>query len=165
MIPEHGQHPHRLNVFPVDLAHANRRANHVTPSRLINFLALTAVFTLSAMLTACASSGPQPAASATQYEAAKSHRQQLKFNLASGLYRCELGQWVEIRRNTRNADLIDIHWQSSRYTLQRYDSTSGLPRYEDRQNGLLWIDLPWKSVLMDTNSGKPLANECKALKT
>ena len=88
--------------------------------------------------------------------------QQLKFKLASGTYRCEMGKKVEIQRDARNPDSIKVSWQGNRHTLQRYDSTSGLPRYEDRQNGLVWIDLPWKSVLMDSKTGSPIANECKA---
>lgn len=111
-------------------------------------------------LAACATK-PPPAGVARPDEGAKG-QQQLSFPLASGVYACELGQKVDVRRDERNAHQIEITWQSRRYTLRRYDSTSGLPRYEDRENGLLWIDLPWKSVLMDANSGRPLANECKA---
>ncbi len=84
--------------------------------------------------------------------------QQLDFKLASGTYSCEQGQRIDIQRSTNQ---IKINWQGSRHTLQRYDSSSGLPKFEDRQNGLMWIDLPWKGVLMDTNSGRPLVNECK----
>jgi hypothetical protein len=128
----------------------------MTLNRLIKLFALTA---LSAMLAACSTTGSQQATDAARQNGAKARQnQQLKFQLASGVYRCELGQSVEIQRN---ANLIELNWQGSRHTLQRYDSTSGLPRYEDRQNGLLWIDLPWKSVLMDSNNGRPLANECK----
>jgi hypothetical protein len=131
----------------------------MTLDRLTKLFAMTA---LLGMLTACATTEP-PAAAAARDDAAKgSERKQLKFPLASGVYRCELDQRVEVQRDARNANLITVAWQGSRHTLQRYDSTSGLPRYEDRQNGLLWIDLPWKSVLMDANSGRPLANECKA---
>ena len=131
----------------------------MTLDRLIKLLTLTALTALSAMLAACSTTGSQQASDAARQNGAKGRQnQQLKFQLASGVYRCELGQSVEIQRN---ANLIELNWQGNRHTLQRYDSSSGLPRYEDRQNGLLWIDLPWKSVLMDSNNGRPLANECK----
>lgn len=133
----------------------------VTQDRLINLFALTV---LTGMLAACATMDELSATAATRYQEAKSHPQrQLKFQLASGVYRCELDQRLEIQRDERNADVIRLNWQGNRHTLQRYDSNSGLPRYEDRQNGLLWIDLPWKSVLMDVKNGRPLANECKAM--
>lgn len=121
-------------------------------------IALTA---LAAMLSACVTTERLPASPSARQEGADGR--QLNFRLASGVYGCEFGLKVEIQRDMRNASLIELTWQGSRYTLQRYDSASGLPRYEDRQNGLLWIDLPWKGVLMDTSSGRPLANECKAM--
>ncbi|MBL8415839.1 MAG: hypothetical protein JNM42_15505, partial [Propionivibrio sp.] len=114
----------------------------MTLDRLITLTAL------SGMLAACSTTGSQQTTDAARQVSAKGRQnQQLKFQLASGVYRCELGQSVEIQRN---ANLIELNWQGNRHTLQRYDSSSGLPRYEDRQNGLLWIDLPWKSVLMDS---------------
>lgn len=120
-------------------------------------IALTA---LSAMLSACVTTEPLPENASTAYEGTKGG--QLDFQLASGVYGCELGRKVEIQRDVRNPHSIELNWQGNRHTLQRLDSTSGLPRYEDRKNGLLWIDLPWKGMLMDTKSGRPLANECKA---
>ncbi len=121
------------------------------------------ILIVMSMLTACATTDGQPATSAPRKESSSNKQpQQLKFKLASGTYRCELGKKVEIQRDARNPDSIKVSWQGKRHTLQRYDSTSGLPRYEDRQNGLVWIDLPWKSVLMDSKTGSPIANECKA---
>lgn len=131
----------------------------MTLNPLIKLFTLTAVTALSGMLAACSTTGSQQASDAARQNGAKTRQnQQLKFQLASGVYSCELGQSVDIQRN---ANLIELNWQGSRHTLRRYDSSSGLPRYEDRQNGLLWIDLPWKGVLMDSNKGRPLANECK----
>ena len=125
----------------------------------------TATATVAALLTACATQEVATTGTSARADAGgKAHReqQQLRFRLASGVYHCEAGQKIEVQRETRNANLIELSWQGNRHTLQRHDSSSGLPRYEDRQNGLLWVDLPWKSVLMDVNSGRPLANECKA---
>ncbi|MBS1229052.1 MAG: hypothetical protein H6R17_2329 [Proteobacteria bacterium] len=124
---------------------------------------LTTLCTLNAfcmLLAACATTSPQPSAvNAARQQGARS---QLKLNLASGVYRCEENQRIEIERDPRQTNAITLNWQGHRRTLQRYDSESGLPRYEDRENGLLWIDLPWKSVLMDLHNERPLANECKA---
>lgn len=122
-----------------------------TPVPLDRLITLT---TISALLTACAT--PPTTAPPPRQEGTRS---QLKLNLASGVYRCEENQRITIQRDAHS---ITLDWQGQRRTLQRYDSASGLPRYEDRENGLLWIDLPWKSVLMDVANGRPLANDCKA---
>ena len=130
--------------------------------RLDRLNAIAALTALSTILTACATQVAAPVTGEARRDTIRAKPQQLNFQLASGVYRCELGQRIEIQRDARNAHRIALNWQGSRHTLQRYDSTSGLPRYENRENGLVWIDLPWKSVLMDANSGRPLANECKA---
>jgi hypothetical protein len=131
------------------------KAIHATLKRLIKRSTLPV---LAGLLVGCSTTG-QPTASAG--DGSRVHPQQLKFQLASGVYRCELGRRVEIQRDVRNANLIGLNWKGTDFQLQRYDSASGLPRYEDRQHGLLWIDLPQKSVLIDVNSGQQLANECK----
>ncbi|MCM8611007.1 MliC family protein [Accumulibacter sp.] len=118
---------------------------------------------LAVVLGACATSSTQTSTESGDRKDSRprSERKQLDFRLASGTYRCEMGQSVEVERQGRDDRAIALRWEGKRHTLQRQASSSGLPRYEDRQNGLLWIDLPWKSVLMDAHSGRPLANECK----
>ena len=137
----------------------------VTQNRLIKLIALAF---LSGAIAACATKGQTPAVAPDSHEGTKAKArqpQQMKLRLASGVYRCESGQRVEVQRDSKNANLLELNWQGNHHKLQRYDSASGLPRYEDRQNGLLWIDLPQKSVLIDANSGRPLANECKVAKS
>lgn len=55
---------------------------------------------------------------------------------------------------------MQIKWQGRDYALVRDSSASGLPRYEEAKGGLVWIDLPWKGVLLDGRTHKPLASEC-----
>lgn len=107
------------------------------------------------------------AAGATPLSAAQppapQQRQQLEFELKSGSYLCEFGLRVDVMRDAPTSGNVHIAWNGRRYSLARDTSHSGLPRYEDRRNGLVWIDLPWKGVLLDARTQKPLANDCKTV--
>lgn len=120
-----------------------------------------AALTLAGLLTACATA-PSSTSESTPRPAAGSAAQALNFQLANGVYRCEHGQNVEVRRDARDTKRIVLDWQGVSHTLQRQESASGLPRYEDRQSGLLWIDLPWKSMLIADHGGQRRASECKS---
>lgn len=89
---------------------------------------------------------------------------QFEFALPSGDYRCERGERLQLQREMANAvnHRIQLAWNGSNYQLERDPSYSGLPRFEDAASGLVWIDLPWKGLLLDGRTQKPLANECRA---
>lgn len=117
-------------------------------------------------LAACSTTPPAPSA-ATGAEPgvldtpASVDNQQLEFKLASGTYRCDMGRRVDVQRSTGDAHQVQIGWSGKRYQLARNPSHSGLPRFEDEHSGLVWIDLPWKSILLDRDTNKPLASDCK----
>ncbi|HRP76778.1 MAG TPA: hypothetical protein PK725_12975 [Rhodocyclaceae bacterium] len=122
-----------------------------------------------ALLTACATPPPEPTAGIVEtvapVEGLVAVDGQLMLDLDSGVYHCEFGAHVDVVRENGtgigNGARISIGWNGGRYQLERDPSSSGLPRFEDRANGLVWIDLPWKGVLLDGKTQKPLANECK----
>lgn len=89
---------------------------------------------------------------------------QFEFALPSGDYRCERGERLQLQREMANAvnHRIQLAWNGGQYQLERDPSYSGLPRFEDAASGLVWIDLPWKGLLLDGRTHKPLANECRA---
>jgi len=91
---------------------------------------------------------------------AKQTNGQLEFQLDSGVYQCELGMKVHVQRDPMDRRLIRLGWTNSEYQLRRDDSSSGLPRYQDLASGLVWIDLPWKGVLLDGRKNRPIASDC-----
>ncbi|WP_050416697.1 MliC family protein [Azoarcus sp. CIB] len=115
-------------------------------------------------LAACSTTPPTPSTGAEPdvlETPASVDNPQLEFSLASGTYRCDMGRRVDVQRPTGDASLIQIGWSGKRYQLARNPSHSGLPRFEDDRSGLVWIDLPWKSILLDRDTNKPLASDCK----
>ena len=110
---------------------------------------------LCLVLAACESPPKAPPAS--------QNRQQLELKLANGTYNCEHKVRIQVEREIRDRvnTRITIGWNGNRYRLDRDPSYSGLPRFEDDANGLVWIDLPWKSLLLDGKTNKPLVNECR----
>lgn len=120
----------------------------------MNRSSLPAIVALSLALSACVAPSqvqrPQPGG-------------QLELTLASGTYGCEDGERVHIERDIRDRVNYRIHvgWHGRHYRLERDASYSGLPRFEDASSGLVWIDMPSKSLLLDGKDNKPLANECR----
>ncbi|HQU80346.1 MAG TPA: hypothetical protein PLU47_12880 [Azonexus sp.] len=117
---------------------------------------LPALLALTLALAACET--PPKAPPSAQKNA------QLELKLASGTYRCEQGLRVQVGREVRDRvnTRINLVWNGNSYRLERDFSYSGLPRFEDTSSGLVWIDLPWKGMLLDGKTSKPLANECRA---
>ena len=113
-----------------------------------------AAIVLALTLTACGTPAkPAPPAATGQ----------LELRLASGTYNCEQKVRLQVEREVRDrvTQRINLAWNGNRYRLERDPSYSGLPRFEDSASGLVWIDLPWKGLLLDGRNNKPLANECR----
>lgn len=116
---------------------------------------------LALALAGCAMRQADPAVEASVVDVPASVPPgQLEFRLASGTYRCDMGHRVEVMRDETDTRAIRVGWTGRHYRLHRHASHSGLPRYEDPGSGLVWIDLPWKGMLLDGRSERPLASDC-----
>ena len=120
----------------------------------MNFSSRQALVAFCLALSACGTPPKPPPSSQTA---------QLELRLSSGSYRCEHKVRVLVDREIRDRVTyrVIIGWNGNSYRLERDPSSSGLPRFEDSSSGLVWIDLPWKGLLLDGKSNKPLANECR----
>jgi hypothetical protein len=77
-------------------------------------------------------------------------------------YDCELGNKITIYANARDDAHIALRWKKRLHRLERVGTTTGALRFENTRNGLIWIGIPAKGILLDSKLNRQLANECKS---
>ncbi len=78
--------------------------------------------------------------------------------LTSNFY-CELGNRVYLASDS-NGD-VKLTWKGRGYSMMAVSTTTGAVRLEDKVSGLVWIQIPAKSMLLNSRLGQQLANECR----
>jgi Membrane-bound lysozyme-inhibitor of c-type lysozyme len=76
-----------------------------------------------------------------------------------GKFQCDIGRSVTVAAKDDNN--VDLNWQGKMYALAKVPTSSGAMRFEDKSSGLVWIQIPAKSMLMDSKAGRQLAQDCK----
>ena len=77
-------------------------------------------------------------------------------------YDCALGDKVTIFANAADDKHIALRWNKRLLRLTRVETTTGAHRFENRRQGMVWIGIPAKGILLDSKKGQQLANECKS---
>ena len=77
-----------------------------------------------------------------------------------GTLPCELGKVVRMELDATTPGFFRLHIDQQRYRLRPVESRTGAVRLEDPQQGVVWIQLANKSMLMSQKLGRRLADEC-----
>ena len=56
---------------------------------------------------------------------------------------------------------IDLTWKGRVYAMLPVTTSTGALRFEDSSSGMVWIQIPTKSMLLNSKLGQQVANECK----
>ncbi len=73
---------------------------------------------------------------------------------------CELGATVRLEADASQPGYFYLHGKGFRYRMHPVVTTTGAIRLEDRKAGAVWLQLANKSMLMDQNKGRRVADEC-----
>jgi hypothetical protein len=79
-------------------------------------------------------------------------------------FNCELGNKISVYESGDDKR-IGLRWNKKIHELTRVDTTTGAHRFENKDAGLVWINIPAKGMLLDSKKGQQLANDCKTKKT
>lgn len=119
---------------------------------------LTSALAMTALLASCGSSVPQKE-SRTAAERPAAGTRVTSAALVTGRFNCELGNKVEVESNAKTA--AQLTWKGKTYAMTPVSTSTGAVRFENQASGLVWIQIPAKSMLLNTRQGAQLANECR----
>jgi hypothetical protein len=73
---------------------------------------------------------------------------------------CELGASVRVEADASRPGYFNLHGKGFRYHMHPVSTSTGAIRLEDKKAGAVWLQLANKSMLMDQNKGRRIADEC-----
>jgi len=77
-----------------------------------------------------------------------------------GHYDCEFSQTVNVAMNPKHEGYVDVTFGKTVYTMKPVLSSTGAVRLEDVRGKTLMLQIAYKSMLMDTQVGRRLVDEC-----
>ena len=73
---------------------------------------------------------------------------------------CELGATVRLDADPSQPGYFNVRGKGFRYRMHPVATSTGAIRLEDKKAGAVWLQLANKSMLMDQNKGRRIADEC-----
>ena len=75
---------------------------------------------------------------------------------------CELGNSVTVLPDPQQPTRFIVQMKKNTYLMTPVATTTGAVRLEDAQAGAMWMQLPHKSMLMNSKLGQRMADECQS---
>lgn len=73
---------------------------------------------------------------------------------------CEFNQSVTVSEASQKKGYFDIAFKGKHYVLAPEPTTTGAVRLEDKRNGLVWLQIANKSMLMNAKIGQRMVDNC-----
>ena len=84
------------------------------------------------------------------------------YPVALGPIACADKVSVTISESKKHLGKYDIAIGKARYEAVRVVTDSGAVKLEDKQHGIVWLQMSNKSMLFNEKAGKRLANDCRS---
>ena len=77
-----------------------------------------------------------------------------------GTAECEMKQSVHLRAIDGRPGHFELQHRKARYTLTPEPTSTGAIRLEDRKAGIVWLQIPAKSMLLNAKMGRREVDNC-----
>jgi len=77
-----------------------------------------------------------------------------------GESQCEFGHKIQVIEHPSLPGRFLLEYRGIKHVLTPQPTTTGVIRLEDKRSGMIWLQVPVKSMLMDGKKGQRLADNC-----
>lgn len=78
----------------------------------------------------------------------------------TGKAECEFDQAVDVQPVDGRPGLFKVGYKGASYTMVPEETTTGAVRLEDKKAGVMWLQIPSKSMLMNSKIGQRMVDAC-----
>jgi hypothetical protein len=78
----------------------------------------------------------------------------------TGDARCEFNQHVSVQAIEGKPGHFRVSFKNVAYTMVPQETTTGAVRLEDKQAGVVWIQIPAKSMMLNSKIGQRMVDDC-----
>lgn len=73
---------------------------------------------------------------------------------------CEFDQAVDVQPIEGRPGFFKVGYKNASYTMTPEETTTGAVRLEDKKAGVMWLQIPSKSMLMNSKIGQRMVDAC-----
>lgn len=78
----------------------------------------------------------------------------------TGTAQCEFNQKVQVDALQGKPGHFKVGFNKASYTMVPQETTTGAVRLEDKKNGIVWLQIPAKSMMMNQKIGQRMVDGC-----
>jgi hypothetical protein len=77
-----------------------------------------------------------------------------------GKAECEFNQHVNVEAITAHPGHFKVSFKNAHYTMTPEETSTGAVRLQDKKSGVVWLQIPTKSMLMNQKAGQRMVDGC-----
>ena len=109
---------------------------------------------------AAAKSEAKPAAEAST-QGVSAAQLAIADRVLTGNAQCEMNQQVSVHAIEGKPGHFKVSFKNASYTMVPEETTTGAVRLEDKHAGVVWVQIPAKSMLLNAKAGQRMVNDCR----
>lgn len=82
-------------------------------------------------------------------------------SVLTGAAACEFAQTVHVSAAQDHPGWFEVRHGRQRFLMAAQETSTGAVRLEDPRSGMVWLQIPAKSMLMDSRQGRRIVDACQ----